>query len=149
MLLLRDGPITLVYIDSFIGRMRFWSSLPNYTEVFNSFFAIHGVKYWEGDLGVFLEPLSKCSSRFTNVLFSTFLPGTLIPVNHSTCPGVVFSVPGSHEEILDSSATFKMNLHSMLATNTFETFTHSLSVWHHYVCVLVLCFSHVVLGVVS
>ena len=73
--LFRDGLLTLMYIDSVISLMMFWSSLPTTLKI-SSVVVWPVVLKWlymgEGALKVFFKPLSKCSCRLFYVFFITF-----------------------------------------------------------------------------
>ena len=69
---------------------------------------------WGGHLEMFFDLLPKCSFRFTNVLFITFKPGTLVSVNHSTFLHYSIFVLESHKEVFNGSTNFKMRLLQML-----------------------------------
>ena len=59
------------------------------------------VKYWEGDLEMFLEPLSKSSRGLSNVFLLTLHPVTFVSIYDSTSFLDRILVFGSHKEVFD------------------------------------------------
>ena len=87
MFLLRDGLLTLMYIDSLISLERLCSSLPTILKLFNVMLWPDMLQWsWigEGGLQMFFVYLSKCSSCLTYVLLITFQPLTFISVDNAT-----------------------------------------------------------------
>ena len=72
-------------------------------------------------LKMFFEPVSKCSCRFTNVLFITLNPGTFVSAEHPTlmCGGI--SIFWDYQEVLDGSSSLEMYLYPMLVTDVLDT----------------------------
>ena len=53
---------------------------------------------------------------------------------------MIVSVLGDHQEVLGSSASFKMFLYPMLTTDALDVFTEVFGVWLHCLCVCVFFF---------
>ena len=79
---------------------------------------IYDYHKWERGLHMFLEPLSKCSCRFTNVFFIPLNPGTLGSVD---LPSFCVMIFGVHQEVLDGSTSFEIYLSPMLVTDVLDT----------------------------
>ena len=92
MFLLSDGPLRVMYTDSFILLLSIWSSLSYYTEVVNccSFTcdATVVIYRWEG-LGMFFESLSKGP---WGVKKQVAIPSTTATSGHSICHYSVFCI---------------------------------------------------------
>ena len=58
------------------------------------------VIYGRGGFEMVLEPQSKCSGRFTHILFITFYPTTPVSVDYPTFVSDSNSGPGCHQEFL-------------------------------------------------
>ena len=118
--LFRDGSLTLIYRASLMVLIRFWS------KIFKNDFVTSGVivvKYGGWGLLMFFEPFSKCSGGFPYILFITFHPVTFVSIDDSTLLHHRIFVLGSHQEAFDGIASFEVNLHSILSTYSFQTFT--------------------------
>ena len=87
MFLFRDGPLTLMYMDSLISLERFCSSLPTMLK-FSSVVVWPEMLLWswmgKGAFRCSLNLFQKCSWCFTNVLLITFQPITFKSVNNPT-----------------------------------------------------------------
>ena len=99
---------------------------------------------------MFFEPLSKCSWGLSNLFLITLHPVTFVSIYDSTFLLEGILVFCSHQEVLDSFAPFKVNLHSMFTACFLYTFTYSFIVRNHHmfldVVARVLCALAVVVG---
>ena len=71
------------------------------------------VMNWGGSLQMFLEPLSKCSRCFSNVLLITFQPITFEPVNYATLFCYVVFIFWCHQFIFQGLSTLEMYLYAI------------------------------------
>ena len=69
---------------------------------------------------MFLEPLSKCSRCFSNVLLITFQPVTFKPVNYATLFCYVVFIFWCHQFIFQGLSTLKMYLYAISLANIFK-----------------------------
>ena len=96
---LRGAIQCIMYIDSFIVLVRFWSSLLTLLKL-STVVVSHMMLQWSymgGGPEMFFEPLSKGSWRFTNILFITFHSVTLVLTNHPTFLKDGIFVFGNHQ----------------------------------------------------
>ena len=108
----------------------------HYVEIFNGDTVTSGVKmviYRGVCLETFLEPLSKCSWGLSSILFIALHPVTLVSVDDSTFLLDAILVLRSHQEVLDSVASFKIHLYPMFPACVLEAFTDSFVVGNHHV----------------
>ena len=85
--LLRDGSLTLMNMASLIGSGNALGFPVHYREIVQFYGMTHGVVVVTdggGGSWMFLGPISKGPSSFTNVFFCTFQMVTLIPVYYPT-----------------------------------------------------------------
>ena len=76
---------------------------------------------WGGALKMLFKPLTKCPGCFSYILFITFHPVTLEPMDDATVLSNVISVFGCHQEVFDGLAPSKVDLYAILLTSVFET----------------------------
>ena len=86
-----------------------------------------------GELEMLLKPLTKCPGCFSYILFITFHPVTLEPIDDATLLSNVISVFGCHQEVFDGLAPSKVDLYAILLTSVFETFTQAFAVRNSYI----------------
>ena len=139
MFLLRDGLLTLMYNVSLMVLMRFWSSLPTILKFFigTVWPEVLGWSYiGKGAFWCSLN-LSKCSWWFSNVLFITLNPVTFISIYDCTIFKDRIFVLWSHEEVLDSHASFKVLLYPMFTAYSLDALTQPFGIRNHHVWILV------------
>ena len=105
-----------MYRASFIVLIWFKSS-PNNVEIVDGNIVTTDVVvviYGRGGFQMFLEPFSKCSWGLSNIFFITVHPVTFISVDDSTLLLDWIFVFGSHQEVLDSGASFTIHLYPKL-----------------------------------
>ena len=132
----RDVLLTLMYIDSFISLMSFWSSLPTilkFSQCSSMTCGVEMVIYWGRGLKVFFKPLSKCSCRLSYVFFFTFQPVPFVSVYDATLLSFMVFVFGCHQEVFGTPAPFKVYLYAMFPTYIFYAFTEAFCIWYHYI----------------
>ena len=93
---------------------------------------------------MFLEPFTKSPCQFTYALLLATHLVTLGPADYPTLLSDLIPVFGSHKEISDGVASFKMFLDPNLATYILEAVTKPLDVWDHHVDVTVFVITIVV-----
>ena len=96
------------------------------------------VKYWGRDLQMFSEPFSKSSWGLSNVLFITLHPVTLISIDDSTFLLYRIFILGSHQEVFDSGASFKVHLYPIFAANLLNALTKPTIIRNHYAGLLIV-----------
>ena len=96
------------------------------------------VKYWGKSLQMFSEPFSKSSQGLSNVLFITLHPVALVSIDDSTFLLYRIFIFGSHQEVFDSSTSFKVHLYPIFAANLLFTLTQPTVIRNHYVRLLVV-----------
>ena len=130
---------------------------PHNAKIIYANFVTSGVvlaKYGGWGLLMFPKPPSKCSGGFPYIFFITLPPVTFIYiVDDSTFFSIRSFVLRSHQEASDGLASFEVDLHSIFAACSFQTFTQPFVIWHHYVRILVLilvaCIAALILPMVS
>ena len=90
------------------------------------------VIYWGQCLQMFFEPLSKCSWGLSNVFLITFHPVTFVSLSDFTFLLDGILIFWSHQEILDSIASFKVDLHSMFTACFLYAFTDYFIIRNHH-----------------
>ena len=90
---------------------------------------------------MFLEPFTKSSWGLSNKFLITICPVTLVSVDDSTLLLDWVFVYGSHQEVLDGGASFKVHLYPKLSANVLNALTKSTVVWHHYVELLLVIYT--------
>ena len=126
----KDGYLAHTKMVSFKVLLRFWASLPTILNV-NICVLTCDVKMVINCgrvLEIFLEPLSKCSCRFSNMFIITLHTGTLVYIYHSISQYDGVSILHSHQKVLNGSASCEVYLYPMLVTNVLYTVTEPFSV---------------------
>ena len=85
---------------------------------------------------MFLEPSTKSSRGLSNIFLITIHPVTLVSVDDSTLLLDWIFVFGSHQEVLDCGASFKVHLYPKLSANVLDALTQSTVIWYNYVSLL-------------
>ena len=140
MFLFRDGLLTLINNASFIALLRVLVLPPHYTKIINGDIMTSGVsmvKYWGGCLLMFFEPLSKHPWGFSNVFLITAHPITFISIDDPTLLHDWVFIFRGHQEVLDSAASFKADLHSTSAAYFLQALAQSSVIRYHHVWFLV------------
>ena len=88
-----------------------------------------------------LEPLSKWSCRFTNVVLNILTPRYNLSVNHPTLLCGSNSVFGSYQEVSDGSTSFTLQCTNIacLIQIFFKDFTEAFCIWHYHATIIILC----------
>ena len=134
--LFRDGSLILIYRASFDGSHEVLVLSPHYFKIFYADVMTSGVmmvKYGGWGLLVFFEPLSKISGGFPYIFLITLHPVTFVPIYDSTLFHQRIFILGSHQETFDGITSFEVHLYSIFLTGSFEAFSQSFVIWHHYV----------------
>ena len=140
--LLRDGSLTLMYRAFFIVLIWFKSSLPTMWKLLMvTLWPVMLLwSYMGGGFQMFLEPFTKSSWGLSNIFLITIHPVTLVSVDDSTLLLDWIFVFGSHQEVLDGGASFKVHLYPKPSANVLDALTKSTVVWHNYIgLLLVVC----------
>ena len=85
---------------------------------------------------MFFEPFFKSSWGLSNVVFITLHPVTFVSVDDSTFLLYRIFIFGSHQEVLDGSASFEVHFHPIFAANLLNALTELTVVRHYYVWLL-------------
>ena len=85
---------------------------------------------------MFLEPFSKSSRGLSNIFLITIHPVTTISVDDSTLLLDWISIFGSHQEVLDTSASLAIHLYPKLFANVLDVLTETTIIWYHYIRLL-------------
>ena len=136
MFLFRDGSLTLMSRASLIALVRFWSSLPHYSEVVDvdlMTWDIAMIINWGRGLLVFFEPLFKGYCRLSNVLFLTPIFIAFISIYDSTFVGNRILALWSHKEAFDGLSSFEVNLYPTFLAWFLDPLTKPLMIWNHHV----------------
>ena len=110
-------------IDPYVQSLFYCSHLvqvlpPNNVEVVDGDIVTSDVAvviYGRGGFQMFLEPFIKSSQGLTNIFLITIHPVTLVSVDDSTLFLDWIFVFGSHQEVLDCGASFKIHLYPKLS----------------------------------
>ena len=80
---------------------------------------------------MFLKPVPKGPSQFSNVLLFTTCLGTFKPVDYPTLLGVMSLSLGATEKVTDGIVSLEVSLYSNFITHLLKTFTDSLHIGYH------------------
>ena len=107
-----------------------------YGDIMTSF--VKMVIYWGGCFYMFFKPLSKCSWGLSNVLLITFHPVTFVSIYDSTFLLDGILIFWSHQEVIYSVASFKVDLHSIFIACFLYALTDSFIIRNHHIWFLVV-----------
>ena len=87
---------------------------------------------------MFLEPVPKCSPRFSNIFLRTVYVWVFKFVDYPTVLKFVVPVLGCHEECFNIVCAFDVYLYSLVVAYPFEFLPYPLYIWKYYGDVVVV-----------
>ena len=126
-------------IDPYVQSLFYCSHLvqvlpPNNVEIVDGNIVTSDVTvdiYGREGFQMFLEPFTKSPWGLSNIFLITSHPVTLVSVDDSTLLLDWIFVFGSHQEVLDGGASFKVHLYPKLSANVLDALTQSTVIRHN------------------